>query len=158
MQEKRTYLSDITQADQYKRLTEYWKNAFSEPAEQSYLTSWYDFHSKPFQLNTTALAYGIVQVEADHDGGGANAEFASAHEPDLREILELGTAACNRGWWDTGIEWYEVGVAKYERGDAPTATKSEFREAILLFSLVNHQFIIVNRVPSTIINRVQIII
>ena len=70
-----------------------------------------------------------MQVEADHDGGGgASAEFASSHEPDLREILELGTAACNRGWWDTGIEWYEVGVAKYERGDAPTATKREFRE------------------------------
>ena len=83
-----------------------------------------------FQLNTTALAYGIVQAEADDDEGGvgdATTGFASDHEPELQEILELGTAACNRGWWDTGIEWYEVGVAKYERGDTPAATKTEFR-------------------------------
>ena len=71
-----------------------------------------------------------MQVETDYEDSGANTEFASDHEPDLREILELGTAACNRGWWDTGIEWYEVGVAKYERGDAPTATKREFRKAM----------------------------
>ena len=85
--------------------------------------------SYQFQLNTTQLAYGKVQVEAEAEpdgGGAANAEFVSAHEPSLREILELGTAACNRGWWDTGIKWYEVGVAKYQRGDEATATEKEF--------------------------------
>ena len=69
-----------------------------------------------------------MQAEADDEGvADATTRFASDHEPDLQEILELGTAACNRGWWDTGIEWYGVGVDKYERGDAPAATKTEFK-------------------------------
>ncbi len=75
-----------------------------------------------YQLNTTALAYGIVDV-----GDGPENNYVSDHNPNMREILELGTAACNRGWWDTGLEWYEVGLSKYERGDESRASDRQVK-------------------------------
>jgi prolyl 4-hydroxylase len=74
-----------------------------------------------YQLNTTALAYGVIQV-------GNETKFTSDHTLNLKEVLELGTAACNRGWWDTGLEWYEVGIDKYKRGDDPGMTVKEVQE------------------------------
>ena len=98
-----------------------------------------------YNLSPSVLANGTIQLQ---NGQTYESDFTMG----IEEMYQIGISSLNERYYDTGIEWMEMALKKYQDGNKIIVTNdylqfwANFEWFLSLFQIsdVKHEFLLIN--------------